>query len=224
MEVQIEKSWKEALGKSFSSMEFKKMAEFVKAEYGSKNIFPEAKNIFRALNLTPLERVRVVILGQDPYHGPGQAQGLSFSVPARIRNPPSLQNIFKELETEFGKKSEAEVKYRGDLSCWARQGVLLLNAVLTVESGRAGSHADRGWECLTDDIIKTVSRKCDGVVFLLWGSYAKKKKELIDTSKHLVLESVHPSPLSAHGGFFGCGHFKKANEWLKENGKTEVIW
>ncbi len=224
MEVQIERGWKEKLEDSFGSTEFRGLAKFVKGEYGQKNVFPESKNIFRALNLTPLEKVKVVILGQDPYHGAGQAQGLSFSVPAGVKNPPSLQNIFKELESELGKKSEAETKYHGDLSCWARQGVLLLNTVLTVESGKAGSHSNRGWEDLTDDIIKTVSKECDAVVFLLWGSYARKKKGLIDTKKHLVLESVHPSPLSVHGGFFGCGHFKKANEWLKERAKKEVIW
>ena len=224
MEVAIEKSWKEALAEYLGTESFRSLASFVKKEYELKTVFPESKNIFRALNLTPLEEVRVVIIGQDPYHGFGQAQGLSFSVPGSLRNPPSLQNIFKELEAEFGKKSEAEVKFNGDLSCWAKQGVLLLNAVLTVESGKAGSHANRGWEDLTDEVIKLISRERDGVVFLLWGTYARKKKDLIDSKKHLVLESAHPSPLSAHGGFFGNGHFKKANEFLKLNNLEEIVW
>lgn len=226
MEVAIDKSWKQALVKELSSDDFGSLADYIKSEYKDKNktVYPESKNIFRALNLTPIEEVKVVILGQDPYHGAGQAQGLSFSVPRDIKNPPSLQNIFKELESEFGKKCEAEVKFGGDLKCWAKQGVLLLNAVLTVEAGKAGSHANRGWERLTDEIIKTVSDQCDHVVFLLWGSYARKKKGLIDTKKHSVLEAVHPSPLSAYGGFFGCGHFRKANEWLKDHGKAEMVW
>ena len=224
MEVAIEKSWKEALAEYLGTESFRSLASFVKKEYELKTVFPESKNIFRALNLTPLEEMRVVIIGQDPYHRFGQAQGLSFSVPASLRNPPSLQNIFKELEAEFGKKSEAEVKFNGDLSCWAKQGVLLLNAVLTVESGKAGSHANRGWEDLTDEVIKLISRERDGVVFLLWGTYARKKKDLIDSKKHLVLESAHPSPLSAHNGFFGNGHFKKTNEWLKLKSLKEIAW
>ncbi len=228
MEVAIEKSWKKALSEYFASEDFKNLAEFVKGEYAAKMVLPESKNIFRALNLTPLEDVKVVIIGQDPYHGIVngicQAQGLSFSVPAGIKNPPSLINIFKELEAEFGKKPKAEVKFNGDLSCWAQQGVLLLNAVLTVESGKAGSHAGRGWENLTDEIIKLISRERENVVFLLWGAYARKKKDLIDDKKHLILESAHPSPLSAYGGFFGNGHFKKTNEWLKLKNLNEIVW
>lgn len=224
MEVLIEKSWRSSLDKELSSDEFKDLASYVRSEYATKRIYPESKSIFRALNSTPIDKVKVVILGQDPYHGENQAQGLSFSVPRDIKNPPSLQNIFKELESEFGKKSEAEDKYGGDLICWATQGVLLLNAVLTVEADKAASHAGRGWEKLTDEIIRKISEDCGSVVFLLWGSYARKKKSLIDTGKHLVLESVHPSPLSAYGGFFGCGHFKKANEWLKDHGQTEIVW
>lgn len=224
MEVKIEKNWKRALDSNLKSEGFRSLAEFIKAEYASKVIYPEVKNIFRALNLTPLESVKVVIIGQDPYHGKEQAQGLSFSVPGELRNPPSLQNIFKELELELGRKSEAEIKFNGDLSCWAKQGVLLLNAVLTVEAGKPGSHANRGWEDLTDEMIRTVSDGSEGVVFMLWGAYARKKKVLIDASKHLVLESPHPSPFSAHSGFFGNGHFKKANEWLKSKGLDEIAW
>lgn len=224
MEVALERTWKDALSESLSSEGFHSLTSFVKSEYGSKMIFPDPENIFKALNLTPLNKVRVVILGQDPYHGAGQAQGLSFSVPKNTKNPPSLVNIFKELEVEFGKKSEAEVSFGGDLSCWAKQGVLLLNAVLTVEAGKAGSHANKGWEDLTDKIIETVSERCEHVVFMLWGSYAKKKKALIDANKHLILESVHPSPLSAYAGFFNSGHFKRANEWLKDHDKSEINW
>lgn len=224
MEVAIEKSWKKILESYFDSVEFSALAEFVKKEYETKTIYPESKNIFRALNLSSLEAVKVVILGQDPYHGAGQAQGLSFSVPSEIKNPPSLINIFKELEVEFERKSEAELKFKGDLRCWAKQGVLLLNAVLTVEAGKAGSHANCGWESLTDQIIKLISDEREDVVFLLWGNYARKKKDLIDLNKHLVLESAHPSPLSAHNGFFGNGHFKKTNEFLKLKGRKEIVW
>ncbi len=224
MEVKIEKSWRLALKSHLESEEFKSLAGFVKSEYASTQIYPNSENIFRALNLTPLNKVKVVILGQDPYHGEGQAQGLSFSVPADVKNPPSLQNIFKELAVELGHISEAEEEYHGDLSCWANQGVLLLNAVLTVRASEAGSHAKKGWEELTDQIIKTVSDQTEGVVFMLWGSYARKKEVLIDTKKHLVLEAVHPSPLSAYGGFFGCGHFVRANKWLEDQGKDGVKW
>jgi len=224
MDVAIDRGWKKVLEGELVSAGFKGLTGFVKLEYSNKTIYPESTKIFRALNLTPIGEVKIVILGQDPYHGPNQAQGLSFSVPKGVKNPPSLQNIFKELESEYGKKSEAEVKYAGDLSCWAKQGVLLLNAVLTVEAGKAGSHANRGWESLTDEIIRAVSKERDNIVFLLWGSYARKKKGLIDSEKHLILESVHPSPLSAYGGFFGCGHFKKANKWLEDHGETEINW
>lgn len=224
MQVVIERSWKQALAKHFESEDFRSLVEFVKGEYKAKTVFPESKNIFRALNLTPLAEVKVVIIGQDPYHGVGQAQGLSFSVPAGIKNPPSLINIFKELEMEFGKKPEAEVKFGGDLRCWAKQGVLLLNAVLTVEAGKAGSHANRGWENLTDEIIKLISDERENVVFLLWGAYARKKKDLIDSGKHLVLESAHPSPFSAASGFFGNDHFKKTDEYLKLKNLNGIVW
>jgi uracil-DNA glycosylase len=224
MKIEIEKSWKNALSEHLQSAKFKALTDFIKREYKTKQIYPEAKNIFRALNLTPLEKVRVVIIGQDPYHGKNQAQGLSFSVPTELRNPPSLQNIFKELELELGKKPEAEVKFGGDLSCWAKQGVLLLNAVLTVEAGKAGSHANRGWEDLTDEVIRIVSEESENIVFMLWGAYARKKKDLIDNKKHLILESTHPSPFSAHSGFFGSGHFAKANRWLKSKNLDETVW
>lgn len=225
---EIEKSWRVVLKDTFESEVFESLTSFIRKEYAEKEIFPKAENIFRALNLTPIENVKVVILGQDPYHGNQngmpQAQGLSFSVPKEIKNPPSLINIFKELESELGKKCDAEVRFGGDLSCWARQGVLLLNAVLTVETGRAGSHANKGWEGLTDEIIRIISSDKEHVVFMLWGSYASKKAGLIDTTKHLILESVHPSPLSAYGGFFGNGHFLKVNSYLKEHGETEIVW
>ncbi|HRV75900.1 MAG: uracil-DNA glycosylase [Candidatus Nomurabacteria bacterium] len=228
MEAPIDKTWKLALGAVFKSKEFKSLACFIKKEYSSKKIYPESKNIFRALNLTPLDEVKVVIIGQDPYHGSEgglpQAQGLSFSVTEYIKNPPSLQNIFKELEAEFNKKPEAEIKFNGDLTSWAKQGVLLLNSTLTVEAGKANSHADLGWESLTNEIIKLISNKCDGVVFLLWGAYARKKKKLIDANRHLVLESAHPSPFSAYSGFFGNNHFRRVNEWLKYHGKDEIVW
>jgi uracil-DNA glycosylase len=224
MQVEIAKDWKKVLQEHLKTEGFKSLAGFINQEYKTKTIYPETRNIFRALNLAPLENIKVVIIGQDPYHGPKQAQGLSFSVPASVKNPPSLVNIFKELEAELGAKSEAELKYDGDLRCWAKQGVLLLNAVLTVEASKAGSHANRGWEDLTNEVIKIVSKEADGVVFLLWGSYARKKKDLIDTKKHLVLESAHPSPLSAYAGFFGNGHFVKANQWLKDRGKKEIKW
>lgn len=226
--LEIEKSWESALKDILESEEFMSLVSFVKKEYQEKEVYPKPENIFRALNLTPIEDVKVVILGQDPYHGDQdglpQAQGLSFSVPKEIKNPPSLVNIFKELESELGRKCNAEVKSDGDLSGWAKQGVLLLNAVLTVESGRAGSHANKGWESLTDEIIRIISDRREHVVFMLWGSYARKKVSLIDAKKHLILESVHPSPLSAYGGFFGNGHFLKVNAYLKEHGKTEIVW
>lgn len=185
-----------------------------------KTIFPEEKNIFRALNLTPIEAVKVVILGQDPYHGELQAHGLSFSVPSGIKLPPSLRNIYKELEADLG----MEVRTDGDLSRWAGQGVLLLNSVLTVESGAAGSHAGKGWEQITDALIKTVSDHKTGVVFILWGNYALKKRGLIDESKHHVISSVHPSPLSASRGFFGSRPFSKANDYLSSTGQSAIKW
>jgi uracil-DNA glycosylase len=222
--TKLNKDWYLLLEEQIKEQSFQKMWDFLSSEYKKKDIYPKKDNIFRALNLTPIDKVKVVIIGQDPYHGVGQAQGLSFSVPREVKNPPSLQNIFKELEAEFNKKSEAEFKFNGDLTNWAKQGVLLLNSTLTVEAGKANSHSSLGWESLTDEIIKLISDKCDGVVFLLWGAYARKKKSLIDTEKHLVLESAHPSPFSAYSGFFGNNHFKMCNDFLKRNHFAEINW
>lgn len=185
-----------------------------------RKIFPRGSNWFRALDLTPLEDVRVVILGQDPYHGPGQAHGLCFSVPSGIRPPPSLVNIYKELRSDLG----IEPARHGFLEHWAKQGVLLLNSVLTVEMGRAASHRDRGWERFTDQVIGEVNEKQEPVVFMLWGSYAQRKAAFVDQSRHLVLKAPHPSPLSAHSGFFGCGHFSKANAFLESRGRIPIDW
>ena len=185
-----------------------------------KRIFPTGANWFRALDLTPLDRVRVVILGQDPYHGPGQAHGLCFSVPEGVRPPPSLINIYKELESDLGITRPAH----GFLEHWAKQGVLLLNSVLTVEMGQAASHRDRGWERFTDAVIRLVNAKDEPVIFMLWGSYAQKKASFVDTSRHLVLKAPHPSPLSAHSGFLGCRHFSKANAFLESRGLAPIDW
>jgi uracil-DNA glycosylase len=227
-EVEIEKSWHKILKDYFETESFKDLTAFVQAEYSGnisgKKVYPEPENIFKALTLTPFDEVKVVILGQDPYHGDGQAMGLSFSVPEEVRNPPSLRNIFKELEVELGEKSEAEVKFNGDLSCWAKQGVLLLNSVLTVEAGKPGSHSKKGWGDFTDQVIKKISEEKEGVVFILWGNYAKQKLNLIDEDKHLVLMSPHPSPLSAYSGFFGNDHFIKANQWLESKSKKKIEW
>lgn len=224
-EVKLNNHWKQLLANYLDSDQFKATADFVRSEYlSSKKIYPHPKNIFNALNLTVPDQVKVVILGQDPYHGEDQAMGLSFSVPASVKNPPSLQNIFKELESELGHKSAAEHKFNGDLSCWAKQGVLLLNSVLTVEAGKPGSHAKKGWEDFTDHIISQLSESKSGLVFMLWGNYAKQKLSLIDANKHLILTSPHPSPFSAHSGFFGCGHFVQTNRYLKSINKKEIKW
>lgn len=185
-----------------------------------KVIYPESKDIFNAFNSTPLDQVKVVILGQDPYHGPHQAHGLCFSVQPGIQPPPSLQNMFKELRRDLG----FEIPAHGCLQSWAYQGVLLLNATLTVEQGRAGSHQGQGWETFTDRAIQLVNSECEGVVFLLWGSYAQKKAAFIDSSKHLVLKAPHPSPLSAHRGFIGCGHFSATNEYLQRSSRQGIDW
>ena len=224
-EIKLGKNWRKLLSNYLDSDDFQKTASFARQQYlSSKTICPHPKNVFKALNLTDPEDVKVVILGQDPYHGRDQAMGLSFSVPAEVKNPPSLQNIFKELEAELGHKPEAELKFSGDLTAWAEQGVLLLNSVLTVEAGKAGSHTNKGWEQFTDHVISKLSAQYSGIVFVLWGNYAKQKLSLIDQDKHLVLTSSHPSPLSARNGFFGCGHFEKANEYLKLNNKEGVRW
>lgn len=220
MEVRIEQSWKEALEEEFGKPYFESLAAFVKEEYKKGGVYPPPKDIFRAFELTPFKEVRVVILGQDPYHGAGQANGLSFAVGKDIRLPPSLQNIFKELEGDSGPL----VHRNGDLSRWATQGVLLLNAILTVRAGAAGSHQSKGWEAFTDAAIQALSDKREHLVFILWGNYARQKGAHIDRNKHLVIESAHPSPFSAANGFFGSKPFSKANEYLRQNGKQEIDW
>lgn len=220
MKVNIEESWKQRLQNEFDKPYFENLVTFVKKEYATTTVYPPGKLIFNAFNLCPFENVKVVILGQDPYHEPGQAHGLCFSVQEGTQIPPSLQNIFKEIESDLNHP----VPTTGDLTRWARQGVLLLNATLTVRAHMAGSHQNHGWETFTDEVIKTIAREKEHVVFILWGSYARKKAEFIDTSKHLVLTSAHPSPLSAYRGFFGNRHFSKANSYLEANGMTSIEW
>lgn len=221
MDVRIEQSWKDALKYEFEKDYFKNLTDFVRNEYLSgKTIYPEPKNIFNAFNLCPLDKVNVVIIGQDPYHEPGQAHGLCFSVQDGVALPPSLINIYKEIESDIGHKSITN----GDLTQWANQGVLLLNATLTVQAHIAASHSGRGWENFTDAVIKTVAEKRDNVVYMLWGSFAQKKAEFVDKNKNLILTSAHPSPLSAYRGFFGNHHFSKANEYLIEHGKNPINW
>jgi uracil-DNA glycosylase len=221
MNVQIEDSWKEQLATEFNKPYFGQIVDFLKAEKAAgKTIYPPGKNIFNAFNTTPFEKVKVVILGQDPYHNPGQAHGLSFSVPENVAPPPSLVNIFKEQQQDLG----IDIPRHGNLEKWAHQGVLLLNAALTVEAHNPMSHSKVGWHHFTDDVIRIISEKKDTVVFMLWGSFAKSKQELIDKSKHLVLTAAHPSPLSAHNGFFGCNHFSKANKWLQDRGIKPIDW
>ena len=216
-----DKSWQLALGAEFSKPYFSKIEHYLKARLAEGAvIYPAAENIFAAFNLTPLERVKVVILGQDPYHGAGQAMGLSFSVPEGVKVPPSLRNMRKEIEADIG----ACALTSGDLTGWAEQGVLLLNTALTVEDGKAGSHSKIGWSQFTDRAIEGLSEACEGIVFMLWGGHAQKKASLIDAGKHLVLAGPHPSPLSAYRGFFGCKHFSKANQHLKAQGKSEIKW
>jgi len=220
MEVKIAPSWKSHLSGEFEKLYFKQLIEFVKVEYLTQTIYPPGKEIFRAFDSCELEQVKVVILGQDPYHGAGQANGLCFSVRAGVRMPPSLVNIFKEIHADLGKPMPTS----GDLGRWAEQGVLLLNATLTVRASSPGSHQNKGWETFTDEVIKTISDKRENLVFLLWGAYAQKKGEIIDRNKHLVLMSPHPSPFSADRGFFGCKHFSKANVYLKSKGLKEIDW
>ena len=221
MDVKIEPSWKEVLANEFSKDYFVKLTQFVKDEYsGETPIYPPAKLIFNAFDKCPFDKVKVVILGQDPYHGVGQAHGLCFSVNKGIPFPPSLLNIFKEIESDMG----TPIPEDGDLTRWSEQGVLLLNATLTVRAAQAGSHQKRGWEEFTDAAIRELASRRDGIVFILWGSYAQKKGAFIDRKKHLVLTSPHPSPLSAYQGFFGNHHFSTANRYLREQGKSEIIW
>lgn len=220
MEVKIEQSWKQALQEEFDKPYFAGLVRFLHEEKAQgKVVFPPGGKIFRAFELTPLDRVKVVILGQDPYHGDGQAMGLSFSVPDGVPAPPSLKNIFREIETDLG----IQMSGSPNLEPWARQGVLLLNAILTVRRAEAASHSGIGWQEFTDAVIRTISEKREGVVFLLWGNYARSKRDLIDHSRHYVLEAAHPSPL-ARGAFFGCRHFSRTNALLTERGETPIQW
>lgn len=220
MNVRIEKSWHEALASEWESPYFRTLADFVHREYRTTTVYPPAAKIFAAFDSCPFNEVKVVILGQDPYHGPGQANGLCFSVAPEVAIPRSLVNIFKEIHDDTG----APIPANGDLSRWARQGVLLLNATLTVRAHEAGSHQGHGWEQLTDAAIKALNVRRDGLVFILWGAYAGRKREFIDTTRHLVLSSAHPSPLSASRGFFGNHHFSRANAWLTAHGETPIEW
>ena len=219
--LKLEASWRERVGEYLRRPDMRALAAFLRSEKAAgKRIHPDGSQIFAALEATPFDQVKVVILGQDPYHGPGQAHGLCFSVPAGVDVPPSLLNIFKELERDLGLRRPGH----GNLQAWARQGVLLLNAVLTVEGGRAGAHQGKGWEGFTDHVIQTLSRERDGLVFMLWGSYAQAKGRVIDDRRHCVLRAPHPSPLSAHRGFIGCGHFSAANRWLQGRGLAPIDW
>ena len=219
--INIEESWKQALGAEFGSPYMGTLRSFLVAEReAGKRIFPRGAEYFRALDLTPLPNVKVVILGQDPYHGEGQAHGLCFSVRPGVRTPPSLVNIYKEMQTDLG----IPPAKHGFLEHWARQGVLLLNSVLTVEQAQAASHQGKGWEKFTDAVIRAVNEQCSHVVFMLWGSYAQKKAAFVDQRRHLVLKAPHPSPLSAHNGFFGSRHFSQANAYLISNGREPVDW
>ena len=220
MDVKIEQSWKDALAGEFGKPYFAQLARFLHQEKAAgKVIYPPGGLIFRAFELTPVQEVKVVILGQDPYHNPGEAMGLSFSVPDGVRMPPSLRNIFREIESDLGIRMSG----RPNLEGWARQGVLLLNSILTVEAGQAASHRNMGWQEFTDAVIRYLSDNCNGIVFLLWGNFARSKASLIDTSRHHVLEAAHPSPL-AGGAFFGCRHFSQTNALLLAEGKTPINW
>ncbi len=219
--IRIHESWKRALGDEFEKPYFQELSQFVKNEILSgQTLYPHPKNIFAAMDQTPFESVKVIILGQDPYHGPGQAHGLSFSVQEWVRNPPSLVNILKEIQDDIG----TPLPKNGDLTRWANQWVLLLNTTLTVRAGQPMSHAGKWWETFTDAIIQTLSREREFLIFLLWGSHAQKKRSLIDTTKHIILEAPHPSPLSSYRGFFGCKHFSKTNTLLREHGIREIEW
>lgn len=220
MDVRIEESWKQRLAPEFEKDYFIKLTEFVRAEYSRATVFPPARLIFNAFDHCPFDSTKVVIIGQDPYHGPGQAHGLCFSVMEGVPNPPSLQNIFKEILSDLGKP----LPPNGDLTRWARQGVLLLNATLTVQAHQAGSHQRKGWEEFTDAAIRHLAEEREHLVFILWGAYAQKKGAFIDRNKHLVLTSAHPSPLSAYNGFFGNKHFSRANEYLVAHGIAEIDW
>lgn len=220
MEVRIEESWKKVLQPDFDKPYFKDLTDFVRSEYANSTIFPPAPLIFNAFDLCPFNKVKVVIIGQDPYHGPGQAHGLCFSVNDGVPFPPSLNNIFKEIQSDLGKPAPVS----GNLTRWAEQGVLLLNATLTVRAHNAGSHQKRGWETFTDSVIRILAEQKENLVFILWGAYAQKKGAFIDRNRHLVLSSAHPSPLSAYNGFFGNHHFSLTNEWLTNHGDGAIEW
>ena len=220
MDVKIEPSWKEVLKEEFDKSYFKNLVEFVRLEYQSQKVYPPGKLIFSAFDHTPFDKVKVVLIGQDPYHGAGQAHGLSFSVPEGIAQPPSLKNIFKELNTDLG----IPIAKIGNLERWADQGVLLLNATLTVRASQAGSHQKKGWEEFTDAAIRKLSEQKENLVFILWGAYAQKKGSIIDTEKHFIIKSPHPSPFSAYNGFFGSKPFSRTNAHLKSLGKEEINW
>lgn len=221
MNIKIESSWKYALHDEFEKPYFEKIVSFLKQEkQAGKTIYPEGKNLFAAFDLTPFDQVKVLLLGQDPYHGPNQAHGLCFSVQKGIKPPPSLINIFKELQDDIG----MPIPTHGDLTAWAKQGILMLNASLTVEANKPMSHSKIGWEIFTDAVIKKISDEKQGVVFLLWGKFAQEKAVLIDAKKHVVLMAPHPSPFSAHTGFYGCKHFSKTNEILNQLGSQQLNW
>ena len=220
LDVKIEESWKTLLQEEFDKPYFVQLTDFVRAEYSKGRVYPPGPQIFNAFNLCPFHEVKVVIIGQDPYHGPGQAHGLCFSVNDGVPFPPSLRNIFKEVSSDVG----VPVPQSGNLTRWAKQGVLLLNATLTVREHSAGSHQRHGWETFTDAVIRIISERASNVVFILWGAYAQSKASLVDSSRHFVLRSVHPSPLSAHAGFFGNHHFSQTNNYLVRNGKAPIEW
>ena len=219
-DVRIAEDWKSVLKEEFTKPYFDELVEFVKAEYASTTVFPAGRNIFRAFDKCPLDRLKVVIIGQDPYHGEGQANGLCFSVSEGVPFPPSLQNILKEVHDDTG----AEMPSSGELDRWAEQGVLLLNAVLTVRAHEAASHAGTGWERFTDAVVRAIAERKEGVVYMLWGNYAQKKGAIADPERNLILRAVHPSPLSAYRGFFGCRHFSMANDYLVKQGKEPINW
>jgi uracil-DNA glycosylase len=220
-DVNIKKTWEKNLQKYLETESFESLLDFVENEYQTTIVYPDFDNIFKAFSLTPFSQIKVVVLGQDPYHGPQQAHGLSFSVPIGVTPPPSLKNIYREIESDL---NIAKDMSSGNLEPWAEQGVLLLNSILTVRAGEPASHHKKGWEDFTDHVITTISEKHEHVVFILWGKYAQGKADLIDASKHLVLTAAHPSPFSAHHGFFGCKHFSKCNTYLKKYGKEKIIW
>lgn len=220
MDVKIAPDWKVLLAEEFSKPYFEELTRFVKEEYATRRIYPRGSNIFRAFDKCPLDKLKVVIIGQDPYHGPGQAHGLCFSVAEGVPHPPSLQNIFKEVAADIG----TPIPVSGNLDRWAEQGVLLLNAVLTVREHEAASHAGKGWEQFTDAVVRKIAERKQGVVYLLWGSYAQRKGAIADPTQNCILKAVHPSPLSAYRGFLGCKHFSKANEYLISTGQTPINW